>query len=218
MRCCSCKRNIAAGADAQKMIVEYRQSDGTSKVFGYMMPDGPLSTATGQIVRAWHHKHFHVQRKREARGDAVTGRVLNGMPTGYEIADSDSRDVSERLDRLHDVARRIGKAVGDPTVAEAFAAEERGGPYPHSHHLRMETYQLLAHLEYAHGFNGVAKRLIEIAGNAQQFHDERHAQWALLQTRLERTNDPSYEDPPERDWRDQQVLDIDQLGTGTTRE
>lgn len=214
MRCCSCKRNIAAGADAQKMIVEYRQSDGTTKIFGYTMPDGPLSNATGQIVRAWHFKHFHVQRKREARGDAVTGRVLNGIPTGYEIADTDTREMSERLDRLHDVARRIGKAVGDPMVAEAYAAEEHGGPYPHSHHLRMEIYQLLAHLKYAHG-QGLYGAKKALSQDSHLYHDELHAAMVCKQVRAAREEDPSYTDPPERDWRDQSVLDIEEIGTGT---
>lgn len=221
MKCSVCKRNIAAGADAQKMIVEYAQPDGTTKIFGYMMADGPLTTATGQILRAWHHKHFHIQRKREQRGDAVTGRVLTGIPTGYEIGDlvltreeagalgfteEQARErgtahLSAQLQRLHEVAARIGKRVGDPYAHEAFWADQHHGPYPHTHHLRLETYQLLAHLHYAHGFDWV-----EVG--AQGVHNELHAQETLAQAQAARLADPGHIDPPERDWRDQAVVDI----------
>ena len=47
MRCCHCKRLVAAGVEAQKMIVEYLQPGDTTKLFGHLMPDGPLSAATG---------------------------------------------------------------------------------------------------------------------------------------------------------------------------
>lgn len=206
MRCTVCKRNIAAGVDAQKMIVEYGQGDGTTKVFGFMMADGPLTAATGQLLRAYHHKHYHALRKREARGDAVTGRVLAGGPTAYEIGDvlhaNGTAQYTERLALLGAVSRKVGLPVGDLTVLEAFWAEENGGPYPHTHHLRLETYQLMAHLRYAHGHTH------HIGGSALATHDELHAQAALAEAQRQRLNDPGHAEPPERDWRDQAVVDI----------
>lgn len=224
MKCCSCKRTIAAGVDAQKMIVEYRQPDGSIKIFGYGMADGPLTKATGQIVKAYHHKHFHVVRKREQRGDAVTGRVLAGIPTGYDIGNLvQSREefealgltedearargtayLSARLDTLRAVATRIGKGVGDGTVLEAFWADEHGGPYRHSHHLRLDMYQLRAHLVYAHGVpqHGLTGMPLQDA------HDELHARAALEQTWAARGADPGHVEPAERDWRDQAVAEI----------
>lgn len=221
MRCTHCKGNIAAGADAAKMIVEYTQPDGSVKVFGFGMPDGPVSEATGRLLRAYHHKHFWVVRKREQRGDAVTGRVLSGIPTGYDIAglvltrdEAGALGLSEgearaqgtayltaRLDALRAVAARIGKPVGDPYVQEALRADEHGGPYPHSHHLALGTYQLLAHLHHAHGRE-------RVDAGAQALHNELHAQAALAGTQRARLADPGHADPGERDWRGQAVADI----------
>lgn len=73
MRCTVCKTLIAAGVDQQKMIVEYVQPDGAVKTFGYLMPDGPLTAATGTLHRAFHHKHYHVVRKQNARIAAAGG-------------------------------------------------------------------------------------------------------------------------------------------------
>lgn len=205
MKCCACKRNIAAGVDATKMIVEYQQSDGTTKIFGYMMPDGPLAAATGQILRAWHHKHYHVERKREARGDAVTGRVLAGavVPTGYDDL-ADTRHLSAQAELLREIARSIGKGVGDPHVIEAFRAREHGGPYPHSHHLPLETYQLLAHLKYAHGIDFEACGLVALP----RYHHELHAAAALAETAALRADEPDHGEDQTRDWRDQYTVDL----------
>lgn len=171
MRCHECHRNIAAGVEAQKMVVEYQQPDGSTRIHGLGMPDGPLTTTTGRMVRGSHSKCWWIAKKREAKGDEVTGRVLRGTPTAYEIADmvlnrdeaaalgltpEQARErstvqLSRRLNGLRAIADRLSKGVGDPMVQEAYLAEERGGPYPHEHHHRLDTYQLLAHLEYAHG-------------------------------------------------------------------
>ncbi len=210
MRCTHCKRPIAAGVEAQKMIVEYRQGDATTRIFGHLMSDGPLSAATGQLLRGWHHKCFHIVRKREAKGDAVTGRVLGGgiLPTGYDIAalvdDGDTRVITDRLDEMRAVAQRVGKPVGDPAVTEAFRAEQHGGPYRHTHDLPMETYQLLHHLHHAHGINWVE-------ADARGLHAELHARAALEQVTAGRDADPGHTPTEESDWREQVVTDLDQL-------
>jgi hypothetical protein len=228
VKCCICKKAIASGVDAQKAIVEYLQADGSTKIFGYMMPDGPLSAATGQILRAWHHKEFHVQRKREARGDAVTGRVLNGVPTAYDIGslalsreefealgltEDQAREqgtayLSARLDKLRDLARSIGKGVGDSTVLEAFWAEEHSGPYSHTHHLPLEIYQLRAHLQYAHGASPYSE-----AGRVEIYalHNELHTRQALTAITAARDTDPGHTTPAEHDWREQVVVDVQEL-------
>src|SRR5262249_11167568 len=130
MKCCSCKRTIASGAEAQKMILEYTQPDHTVKRFGYLMADGPLTPPTGVLAKAWHHKCFHIVRKREARGDAVTGRVVGAgiLPGSYTGTDStvDER-LADRMDELHALARQIGKPIGDAEVVEAFRARAHGG-------------------------------------------------------------------------------------------
>lgn len=204
MRCCNCKRPIAAGAEAQKMIVEYVQGDGTVKVFGYLMADGPLSAATGQLKAGWHHKCFHIVRKREARGDALTGRVIT---TGIDVtgagsgASTEAEQLGERVERIRALAQRIGKPVGDPEVIEALLAEERGRPYQHTHAMPLDTYQLLAHLRYAHDHHGPIE-------DAKTLHFQFHAVTALADTALARAADAGHREPTERDWRDQHVIDL----------
>ncbi len=208
------------------MIVEYSQPDGSLRLFGYMMSDGPLSAATGQMVRGWHHKCYHVARKRESRGDVVTGRVLAGTPTGYDvtglvltkddmqalgITPAEARDrstahLSASLERLRAVAEAMGRGVGDARVQEAFTASERGGPYRHQHTHRLDAYQLVAHLEYAHGLADA--RLLRPGGALQDQHAELHVREAQAAVRADRLADAS-EPAGERDWRSQYVADIE---------
>lgn len=105
MKCHQCKRNIAAGAEAQKMIVEYRQPDDTLLIFGFLMPAGPKTAATGQLVRGWHHKCWHIVRKREARGDERFLRPGNTSP-GPHTHDARVADVNleAHLDHAHGIS------------------------------------------------------------------------------------------------------------------
>jgi len=239
VKCHSCKGTIAAGAEAQKMAIEYTQPDGAVKVYGYQMPGGPLVNATGVLLRAWHHKCWHVTRKREARGDARTGRVLGegALPSSYELAArraphllptvegplllseddltgerSADAILVERVEELRQVAREVGKPIGDPEVIEAFRAKRHGGPYPHSHQMPLEVYQLLAHVRYAHGYYGDDV----IARGAQNvhamLHAEMQAQQALRAAVDVRADDPGHEsgvaDRPDTDWREQHAIDL----------
>lgn len=226
MRCTGCHRNVAAGVEAQKMIVEYLQGDGTSRLFGYMMSDGPLTSATGQMVRGWHHKCYWVAKKREAKGDAVTGRVVAGAPTGYDIGQlvlnrddlvalgitaEQARErstvvLTERVNRLRTIAAGIGKGVGDPQVQEAFAADEHGGPYEHQHHHRLDTYQLVAHLQYAHGSRDL--KLLRTSSGLQDQHAQMHVRQSLSNIQKDRLADDEPE-PAIRDWREQHTLTVE---------
>lgn len=194
MKCNLCKTNIASGPEATKMIVQYVQDDGGYKFFGYMMEDGPLTQATGRITRAWHHKCFHVVRKREARGDAVTGRVLSGLPGVYELDITHSTaDLSVRMAELHAIAREVGKPVGDPAVHEAYQARQHGGPYRHKHDLPMEVYQLRPHLHFAHGVAMAEILTLNMRARHARLHDDAE----LF--------------PDQRDWRDHTVVDVEEL-------
>lgn len=206
MRCNLCKRPIASGVEARKMIVEFTQPNRTTKLFGYQMPDGELTAATGVLFRGWHNRCFHVVRKRAARGDVVSGRILSGaVPTGYDLAAGQGTELlSVRLAQLQEVARRIGRAVGDPAVTEAWRADEHGGPYPHVHELPLDTYQLHAHLRYAHGVE-------ELTAPARSVHEELHARLALEATRTARDNDPGHRPPEDVDWRRPETVDIDSI-------
>ncbi len=207
MKCDSCHHSIASGVDAKKMICAYTQPDGATRIFGYLMPDGPLTEATGRLAKGWHHKCYHQLRKREARGNAVTGRVIPGMPTAYEA------NLGTALDGLRDavaeikaLAREVGKPVGDPHVHEAYQAKQHGGPYPHTHTMPLDAYQLLGHLHYAHGKprapQGHDKRPL-----AEQ-HAELHAQAAQQGASAARIHDPGHDEPVDQDWREQRVAEL----------
>lgn len=210
MRCTSCLRNIAAGAEAQKMVVEYQQADGRTTLHGYMMPDGPIATAPGAMVRGWHSRCYWVAKKREARGDAVTGRVVPGGPTGYTIEafieHDDQVQHKAKIERLRVLAESMCKGVGDPQVTEAFNAQERGGPYEHQHHHRLDTYQLIAHLEYAHGIKD--QSLLGSQGAMQEQHFQLHARQANNEILARRDADGETERII-RDWRPQHTVEIE---------
>lgn len=181
-----------------------------------------MSAASGlYITRDWivTHNCYWVAKKREARGNAVTGRVVAGGPTGYEIDQlALSKDdltilgitaeealrrgtgqLSARVGRLRELAELLGKGVGDPQVQEAFAAAERGGPYPHHHTHRLDTYQLIAHLRYAHGEAGVGEW-------PHERHAELHAQAARHCIVADRVADDEH--LRTTDWRDQHTATL----------
>lgn len=199
-------RNIAAGAEAQKMVVEYQQPDGSVKVFGYMMPDGPLDKATGAMIRGRHSRCFWAAKKREAKGDLVAGRVVPSGITGYNTIDDEAQaQLHDKIEKIRTLAESMGKGVGDPQVTEAFNAQERGGPYPHVHHFRLDTYQLMAHMIYAHGFdeNGVLR-----ADRLADKHVKVHARTALDDIRALRQADGEAEQTT-RDWRPQFTAELE---------
>lgn len=218
---CSCQRAIAAGADAKKMIVEYQQDDGSIKVFGFGMSDGPLTAATGRLLRCFHYRCYWVSKKREARGDRVTGRVVPGTPTAYDIGkyilsaddvaeqrltpdqvrDRSTLHLSARLARLREIAQQLGRTVGDAAVQEAQLAEQHAGPYPHTHTHRLDMVQLVAHLRYAHG--------VDTANDAHAHHELLHAQAANTARHRARAADGESE-PPVRDWRTQHTTNLTQ--------
>ncbi len=219
MKCSHCKKPIAAGIDATKMIVGYRVGDGDEVFYGFGMQAGPVTVAQGRLTHGFHHKCFHILRKREARGDPLTGRILAGAPSGYDMADlvltreeaaalglSDAEVhdrtgyLTARLQDLRELARSIGKGVGDPTVLEAWWARERGSPYPHRHRMRQEMYQLRAHVVYAHGID-----LAAVVGGLHLYHDATHRSAEIA---ANRRADPDERAPVDRDWREQNQADI----------
>lgn len=206
------------------MIVEYEQADGSVQVRGYMMSDGPLSGATGAMVRGWHSKCYWINKKREAKGDAVTGRVVAGTPTGYEINElvltRDDLDalgitpeqarerstaaLSARVSLLREVASGLGKGVGDAQAHEAFKAAEQDGPYEHVHHHRLEPYQLVAHLEYAHGIRDA--KLLRTPSGLQDQHARLHVKQISDDIRAWRTENET--EGFTRDWREQFTAEL----------
>jgi hypothetical protein len=211
MRCTYCKRPISSGVEKTKMIVSYQQEDGSTSIFGYLMADGPISSATGRLLQAWHHKCYHIVRKRVARGGQVTGRAAAGViPDAYDpMAQQDtttpgSDRAVRRMQDLRDFATQRGMGFGDTALSEAYQAHLNGGPYEHVHVLPVNIHQLLAHLHYAHG--------IQEPGSGMQFtHSALHA--GAAKDRLNASKE-DLEPTPEHpiDWRTQTTVEISDLG------
>jgi hypothetical protein len=70
MRCAGCKQEIRRGAEERKRVEFRLQPDGSTKVFGWQMPDGDLDKASGQLVKVMHSKEYWVMVKAERRGIA----------------------------------------------------------------------------------------------------------------------------------------------------
>lgn len=68
MRCAECKLLIRRGVEEQKRVEYHLMPDGSVKVFGYQMPDGPLSAATGTLVKVIHSRHYWANTKAASRG------------------------------------------------------------------------------------------------------------------------------------------------------
>jgi hypothetical protein len=66
MKCSDCHRPLS-GMEAQRRAEYRRQDDGTVKVFGRGMPDGPLAAAVGQLVGVKHCGCYWAAVKREQR-------------------------------------------------------------------------------------------------------------------------------------------------------
>lgn len=62
MKCFFCFRAIS-GADASHRV-EWRRVGDEVKVYGEDAPDGPLSAATGRLLKVSHKKCFHAEKKR----------------------------------------------------------------------------------------------------------------------------------------------------------
>jgi hypothetical protein len=79
MRCQVCKRQIRRGVEEQKRVQYHLQPDGSEKIFGYQMPDGPLTSATGPLVRVMHSIHYWADVKNASRGDSHAGGAITAM-------------------------------------------------------------------------------------------------------------------------------------------
>ena len=58
----------------------HRQRDGTVKIFGWGMEDGPLTAATGRLVKVIHSKHYWEAKKAAERGGAHAGGAITAWP------------------------------------------------------------------------------------------------------------------------------------------
>jgi hypothetical protein len=219
-------------------VAEYQQKDGSIKVYGFDRPDGKPpwlgGHPTGQLVRAWHYKHFRVAEKRERRGgDAVTGRGMGAIPTAYEItamtANQDelamlgitedqaramsTQALTDRVLRVRETAVEAGEGADSWAFKEKMRALDNGGPYEHTHMLRLEDFQLKPHLMHAHGIDPM-----QTADSRKMQHDEAHARMVLEKTQRSRAADPGHQEPKETDWRDQTVVEVGEISIAGTGE
>lgn len=66
MKCFFCHRPIAGG-EARRRAEYRRQPDGSLKVYGQGMLDGPLAAAAGQLVKVAHNGCYWAATKKEQR-------------------------------------------------------------------------------------------------------------------------------------------------------
>lgn len=131
MKCGECRRSIAAGIEAKRMICEYQQDDGTTKLFGHQMPDGALDKATGRLVTGWHNRCYWALRKRAARDSTQAGlKIILNMGGSYDIAEHtltgeeaqylDPAETGKRIELLREelIARGMLRRVTDRREAD----------------------------------------------------------------------------------------------------
>jgi hypothetical protein len=88
-----CRQQIRRGAEEQKRVEYRRQPDGTVKIFGYQMPDGSLSEATGPLVKVIHSKHYWAGLKLANRGGPHAGGAISAEESSIEnFHDEDQQD------------------------------------------------------------------------------------------------------------------------------
>jgi len=210
------------------MIAEYKQKDQTTKVFGFSQDAGPMTKATGQLLRAYHFKCWQVALKREGRGgDAVSGRGMGAIPTAYEVGimtanadDLKAMGITEeeaaglstaKLEQQWIEQRALASALGMATdswdAKEAWRAKEKGvlkqredGTYYSEGHDHKHTKPIEDfHLRPHLRFaHGLEYDDFTPRAQLRHFHDEDHARMALEKTRQARENDPSRVDEENR--------------------
>ena len=67
MKCAGCLKSVGGGEQGRRRAEHWRQGDGSVKVFGIGMPDGPLAAATGQLVKVEHNGCYWARVKKEQR-------------------------------------------------------------------------------------------------------------------------------------------------------
>jgi hypothetical protein len=93
LRCAICKRQIRRGIEEQKRV-EYRlQPDGSEKIFGHQMPDGPLAKATGSLIKVIHSVHYWAETKAARRGGAHAGGAISAWEDDSIGVDHDNEDI-----------------------------------------------------------------------------------------------------------------------------
>jgi hypothetical protein len=198
------------------------------------------------IKGVYHSKHWHQAQKREMRGGDVTGgRNLGAASmTAYEISslpttrsqmedmgltEEDVRGatlrLSQRAERMREMAAESGTATGDWLVKERVRRIDHGGKaYRHSHMATLRHFQLYSHLLYAHDvlldpspkpvFDGVEPVETLPAVTPEDMaavvvrHGELHAQMERDAIQARRDADPGDRPADESDWRDQEAADV----------
>lgn len=91
MRCNPCQQPIRPGAEERKRVewhVVFNEARGNEvRVFGENMPDGPLSQATGRLLKVAHSKCYWAEWKRVNRGGDAKQGTRPGLVDIYEDDD-----------------------------------------------------------------------------------------------------------------------------------
>lgn len=75
VKCADCKLEIRRGAEEHKRVEFRLMPDKSIKIFGWQMPDGPLTAAFGPLVKVLHSKCYWAGVKAKRREDAAAETI-----------------------------------------------------------------------------------------------------------------------------------------------
>lgn len=207
MKCGECRREIRSH-EVNKLVAETVQPDGTVTFFGFTQPDGTWERRTGRLRVAWHWKCWNIVRKRSERTGVTTSMAKGEAPTAYTMTGGDTSFLTERNQRVLDLAEELKVGTDSWTIRELMRAIEYGvvikeqwghyvsDGYGHTHSLPQAPAGLAAHLRYAHGHYEWERMGITSIDDGKQFHSELHAVMSGKAIEQSRVDDDGLESEP----------------------
>jgi len=206
MKCGECRREIRQH-EITKLVAETVQKDGSVTFYGFTQPDGTWAEVTGKLKTAWHWKCWNVVRKRSERTGDTSSMAKGEAPTAYSMTGGDTSFLTERNQRVLDLAEEMHVGSDSWTVRELMRAIEKGvvdsmlpgyyvsAGYDHTHALPVAEVGLLKHLQYGHGHEVSDPTEWTVAG-MKQLHSELHAVMSGRAIERSRVDDDGLESEP----------------------
>lgn len=108
MICFVCSRPIR-GTDLNHRA-EWRRDGDVVKAYGEDAPDGPLSSASGRLLKVSHKKCFHAEKKRLELLEAKTADAGSQLPEESDWRHQETVEVEELTGEGHRANRGAGAA------------------------------------------------------------------------------------------------------------
>lgn len=217
MKCGECRREIRQH-EVTKMVLETVQEDGSLTFYGFTQPDGTWAERTGKPRFGWHWKCWNVVRKRNERTGDTSRSAEGAIPTAYSMTGGDTSFLTERNQRILDLAEEMKVGTDSWTVRELLRAIDKGvvikeqwglyvsDGYDHTHSLPVVAAGLYKHLQYGHGYSigsegdnapeDIEHHSLE---ELKRVHQEHHAWMSSKTIEQSRVDDPGREPEPGAD-------------------